>query len=380
MPTAAPLPPSLLQPLTPGKDAQRPFDVAVILPTTGRPSLLRAARSVFHQDLDGRIQLLIGVDTAEPGLEALLATLVAECPAKVSLFLFNPGYSTSRRHGGLFSNHYSGALRTILSFAANSRYLAYLDDDDWYAGHHLSSLLAAVAGKQWAFSLRWMVDQVTGWPLCPDEWDSLGPGKGINAERYGGFVSPSNLLLDREATLFYLPLWSLAAFDDGTGEDRLLFNELKNMTWASNNAHTCFYELRPDHQAHAHHAREFAQRGIRWHLERDQVPRIQALTAQAQAQLEGGAPAEAAASARQALTLHPYHQPTLSLLAQAEWQLGQQEAALTHLEQARAADDQTAEDGERLSAWLQALGRSAAASTARQRLERRFPPLTPAAP
>ena len=112
------------------------------------------------------------------------------------------------------------------------------------------------------------------------------------------------------------------------------------MTWASNNAHTCFYELRPDHQTHPHHAREFAQRGIRWHLDRELVPRIQALTAQAQAQLKDGAPAEAAATARQALALHPYHQPALSLLAQAEWQLGKREDALSDQEQVMRADKQ----------------------------------------
>jgi len=38
------------------------FDAAVVMPTLLRPSLERAVRSVFAQDLGGRIQLLIGVD------------------------------------------------------------------------------------------------------------------------------------------------------------------------------------------------------------------------------------------------------------------------------------------------------------------------------
>ena len=37
-------------------------DVAVVVPTVLRPSLMRAAQSVFDQAFDGTIHLLIGVD------------------------------------------------------------------------------------------------------------------------------------------------------------------------------------------------------------------------------------------------------------------------------------------------------------------------------
>ena len=195
----------------PPAGSQERFDAAVIIPTILRPTLVRAVQSVFNQDLRGRIQLLIGIDQRQ-GDSGCLETAVRECPGNVFLSVFDPGYSTSVRHGGIYSNRFSGALRTILSYAANSKYVAYLDDDDWWGRGHLSGLLSAIEGKDWAFSFRWLVDRETGWPICQDEWDSLGPGQGINRERFGGFVSPSNLLLDKEACHFVMPYWSLSPF------------------------------------------------------------------------------------------------------------------------------------------------------------------------
>jgi len=219
-------------------NTQRLADVAVVIPTVLRPSLLRAVRSVFNQSLAGRIQILIGIDQRQ-GDAALLDALSRECPANVTLTILDLGYSTSRRHGGFYANYYSGALRTILSYAANSKYVAYLDDDDWWGRQHLSSLLSAIAHKDWAFSYRWMVDRETGWPICRDEWDSMGPEAGINQQRFGGFVSPSNLLLNKDTCHFILPYWSQSPFADGIGEDRLVFQELlKHPSWASTPAIT----------------------------------------------------------------------------------------------------------------------------------------------
>ena len=38
------------------------YAVAVIIPTTLRPELCRAVRSVFAQDFPGSVQILIGID------------------------------------------------------------------------------------------------------------------------------------------------------------------------------------------------------------------------------------------------------------------------------------------------------------------------------
>ena len=322
----------------PPAGSQERFDAAVIIPTILRPTLVRAVQSVFNQDLRGRIQLLIGVD--QRGDSGILETAARECPGNVFLSVFDPGYSTSMRHGGIYSNRFSGALRTILSYAANSKYIAYLDDDDWWGRGHLSGLLSAIAGKDWAFSYRWLVDRETGWPICQDEWDSLGPGKGINQERFGGFVGPSNLLLDKEACHFVMPYWSLSPFKDGTGEDRLVFQELLlHHSWAAGGAYSCFYEMPREVQSHAHHAREFEARKIGWIKDSELVKTIRRLASDAEAMLGAGDFAQAAAACLNALALNPHHAPSLHILAKAQWQAGEKTNALAHITHALEIDD-----------------------------------------
>ncbi|MGH7042224.1 MAG: hypothetical protein ACREFY_08835 [Acetobacteraceae bacterium] len=56
-----------------------PADIAIVIPTTGRTSPLRAVRSAFAQDFAGSIQILVGVDVDLRGRSgAFRATLAAE--------------------------------------------------------------------------------------------------------------------------------------------------------------------------------------------------------------------------------------------------------------------------------------------------------------
>jgi hypothetical protein len=260
------------------------------------------------------------------------------------------GYSTSRRHGGVYPNHYGGALRTILSYASNSRYLAYLDDDDWWASDHLSSLLSAIAGKDWAFSYRWLADPETGWPICRDEWDSVGPGRGINQQRFGGFVSPSTLMLDKEACHFVLPYWSLSPFADGSGEDRLVFKALLQRSWATSGGYSCFYALSREAQGHPHHASEFAARRIDWINQRKQIDAIAQFACDAAAALGRDAPDEALDTCRRALALNPHHAASLRCQALAEHRAGLKAQALADIVHALQVDDH---DPAILSAWAE---------------------------
>src|SRR5439155_25252143 len=175
-------------------------------------------------DLNGRIHLLVGVDK-RLGDPAAMDRLLASAPEHICVTRFDPGYSTSARHGGVHTNHFGGALRTILSFAANSRHVAYLDDDDWYAKDHLSSLLAAIRGKAWAFSHRWFVNPYNLEPMCIDSLENLGPGAGLYAE-HGGFACPSSLMIDKRECALLLHIWAEAGRPQGDAEDRIFFKAL----------------------------------------------------------------------------------------------------------------------------------------------------------
>jgi hypothetical protein len=225
---------------------QPPFDAAVVMTTVVRPTIAQAIRSVYAQQLDGRIQILVGIDRWE-GERALLDGLIAECPSHVAVTVLDLGYSTSRRNGGLYPSGFGGALKTILSYAANSRYVAYLDDDNWYAPEHLASLRRAIEGKVWAYSLRHMVDRATGEYICPDTWESVGPDRGVYAEAQRGFVDTNQFLIDAQACYDVFPEWAMTRQEGsrgGTGGDRQVMKRLLDRPWGTNDAHTVYYRAK----------------------------------------------------------------------------------------------------------------------------------------
>jgi hypothetical protein len=224
------------------EDLQTPFDVGVAMVTVMRPTFAQALRSVYAQRFSGRIHVVVGIDRWE-GERATLEALIAERPGNVSVTVIDLGYSTSARHGGVYASNYGGALKTILTYVANSRYITYLDDDNWYAPYHLSTLLAAVAGKEWAFSLMHFVDAPTGDLLCPDTWSSLGPGRGVYAKAQGGFVDTNCFLIDKIACNDVFPEWAMPRFEGGTGGDRQILQRLANRPYGSNDAHTLYYRV-----------------------------------------------------------------------------------------------------------------------------------------
>jgi hypothetical protein len=229
-------------------------DAAVVIPTVLRPGLLRAVRSVYEQDHAGSVQVMVGVDVNK-GDAAILDALRAECPKNRTLTVLDLGYSTNSFNGGFYPIRCGGALKTILSYAANARYIAYLDDDNWYAPSHLSDLLRAVKDKAWAFSYRWFVDPDTQQPLAIDRWESVGPDRGIYATKfnYHGLVDTNTYLLDKLRCHNVLPFWCVphrhsakTEQNDGT-EDRSVFDVLRTkFKFACTERATVYYSMTKD--------------------------------------------------------------------------------------------------------------------------------------
>ena len=210
-----------------GFDLQRPADVTVVIPTILRPTLADAVRSVFAQDFEGRTQILVGVDL--PAGDAGVLNACADHPPRCAVQVFYPGYSTAARHGGLSPAGDGGVLRTVLSYLGNSRLVAYLDDDNWWAPDHLRQMSAAIEGVAYAYALRWFVHPVTRRPICLDEWESVGPGQGIYRERFGGFIDPSCLMIDKFRCSDIIPLWRTPLPGDPRSQsaDRTVFEGLR---------------------------------------------------------------------------------------------------------------------------------------------------------
>jgi hypothetical protein len=216
-----------------------------------RPKIADAIHSVFNQGFAGSVQLLIGIDVAQDGWLDV-EEICRSVPDRHSVLLFYPGYSTSRRHGGIDPSWCGGSLRTILSYLANSRYVAYLDDDNWWSNDHISTMHAALSdGADWAWALRWFVHPASRQPICPDEWESVGPGKGF-FDFLGGWVDPNCLAIDKTACEAALRWWSIP-HKTKMDSDRNVFHVLRTQfRGAPTGKNTVFYELSESDSMHRH--------------------------------------------------------------------------------------------------------------------------------
>lgn len=245
-------------------DQQAPFDVAVVMPTVGRDSILDAVSSVYAQESVSRIQLLIGVDVPF-GDFTRLQELLDAAPNHVTPCLFYPGFSTSVRHGGLHPAYDGGVLRTTLSYLANARYIAYLDDDNWWAPDHLHHMLNAISGRDWAFSMRWFVHPESRQPICIDDWESTGPGRGVFVQTFGGWVDPNCLMIDKVACEPVLRLWSNPLPGDGSflTADRHVYDWLqKKSSPGETGTATAYYAMQPKDGNHPYRLQHMGPRYV----------------------------------------------------------------------------------------------------------------------
>jgi len=236
-----------------GTTLQTPMAAAVVMPSVLRPTVRDALYSVFAQDLPGRIHILVGIDALCGSLD-LVDEVCARRPENCVVQVFHPGYSTSVRHGGLHPARDGGVLRTVLTYLANAPYVAYLDDDNWWAPTHLRLLWEALkGGAQWAHSLRWFVHPASRRSICVDRWESVGPGQGVFRERMGGFVDPNCLMIDKFACAAVVPFWNVPLAGDAKAmsADRNVFAMLsQHFRPAAVDQPTVYYQLDPEDGMH----------------------------------------------------------------------------------------------------------------------------------
>lgn len=226
----------------------RPHDAAVVIATLLRPTLLETVRSVYAQDLGGRIHLLIGIDVRR-GPDALLDQILAERPAHISVTVCDPGYSTCTRNGGLCQSYSGGELRTVLTYLAHSRYVAYLDDDNWWAPDHLSSLRHAIDGGGWAFALRWFVDAATGERLMLDTWEAPGHDPSLPPAMRHGYADTNGTMIDKLRCHAGVAEWSYPNVPTGEAADRVLWRWLHaHQPGRGTGRGTVYYRVEDRHQ------------------------------------------------------------------------------------------------------------------------------------
>jgi len=204
--------------------------VTVITPSIGKTDLKDAIRSVANQTYP--CKHLIVCDGPQ---------YVTEVKKNVYR---DTNWVTSPENTG--ASGYNGQrIYAAYPHLVNSDYIAFLDEDNWYAPDHIESLVATIEQKNldFAFSLRGVYSQ-TGEYICNDECESLGKWPIFLSRRshYGDqfLIDTSSYLFKKEFIHKTCHLWHTGPW----GEDRRYLYAVKDHAkFDTNGKYTLCYRL-----------------------------------------------------------------------------------------------------------------------------------------
>ena len=180
------------------------YPVTVVTPTIGTQHVRQAIESVQAQAYP-YVRHLVVVDGAEHRgrVEAMLPPNPAR-PLDVVVLPATIG-------GGGFNGH---RVYGAAPYLTDSRFLAFLDEDNWLDPDHIDRVMAGItaAGAAWGFSLRRIVDEA-GRFLADDDCESLGPEPSW-LDASVRLVDANCYVLRRDLALETSPVWYRRAPDE----------------------------------------------------------------------------------------------------------------------------------------------------------------------
>jgi len=161
--------------------------VTVITPTIGSADLVDAIISVKNQDYDGPIDHLVVVDGQQfaPEVERIIEK--SGVNPTVLVLPYNTGSDGWNGH----------RIYASIPSLVNTKYVAFLDQDNWYKPNHVSSLVEILEKNdniELAFSLRSIYEKDKTY-VTDDNCESLGLWPVWNSGN-------SNFLIDTNSFLF----------------------------------------------------------------------------------------------------------------------------------------------------------------------------------
>ena len=191
--------------------------VAVVTATTGRDSLRATIESVRAQTYPCRHYVFFdGVSTYEEFVD------IERCNLPV-------------KTGG--NGMMNGGIVAASAFLVQEDYICWLDDDNWIEPDHIESLLKAIEGKGYAYTLRKLVED-SGDFFDYDDFESLG--------QYSGFIDLNCYMMNRQLAVQIAPQWYKTTGELMIG-DRFVYEALKqnNIPFGGTGKYTVNYRLNP---------------------------------------------------------------------------------------------------------------------------------------
>jgi hypothetical protein len=164
--------------------------VTIITPTTGSKYLEKNLQSVSNQTV--KVNHTVVVDGRKFSSDA--EKILKKYQDKNVVYLNeNTGYDGYNGH----------RIYGAFSYLVNSDYVCFLDEDNWVDSNHIESMLEAVKGHDWAYSLRKIVDPAGNY-ICNDDCESLGKWKSVLNDNFvdvGCYMLPTNIAIQLS------PIW-----------------------------------------------------------------------------------------------------------------------------------------------------------------------------
>ena len=182
----------------------------VVTATTGAPTLTRCIESVQAQTLMGVTHMIV-VDGPEhvAAVEKQVAPFRNKKPIEVVVLPRNTG------RGGWNGHRIYGAM----PFLIDDQYVAFLDEDNWYAPEHLMGLMQHLQTHKmpWTFSLRAIHGAADGSFVTNDACESLGNMAPTVLAPDDFLVDTSCMLLETRVAVDAASAW----YQKDRGHDRM---------------------------------------------------------------------------------------------------------------------------------------------------------------
>jgi hypothetical protein len=216
-------------------------EAIVITPTIGTPQLIEAMQSVEGQDFKNIMHfIVIDGEEYQADAERILERFDKTRHKKIVL-PFNTGNGIERLK---FNGH---RIYAACSYLVNSKYVFFLDEDNWYDHDHVSSLIALIEHEQldWAYSLRKIYNEA-GEFITNDDCENLGqwpPFSGVDNVVDTNCYAFKREVLATVGHAWYHPL----------GADRFFYKRIsaRYKNFSTSSRYTVNYRLHDQRPPHA---------------------------------------------------------------------------------------------------------------------------------
>jgi len=186
------------------------MSVTVIIPTTGSPELKQAIDSVLNQTYLTDCYVVIDGEKNYEAAKQITRNYEHDARFHVACLPINVGAN----------GFYGHRIYAAFTHLVNSKYVLYLDQDNWLESTHVASCVKTIEdlGVDWCYSLRNIYDGEKF--VCQDNCESLGKWKTYHGLNH---VDTNTYCLKTEIAVKLASAWH-----GGWGQDRVFLNAVTN--------------------------------------------------------------------------------------------------------------------------------------------------------